>query len=98
MAAGDIVQNILRPSIRQPDSVRVASVPGRVRSCPRSLIAAASTTPSPGDLLKRGGEAAGAALCPGRDRDFATALHVEHRDEVHVHADRDGSVAARQAA
>ena len=51
-----------------------------------------------GDLLERGGEAAGAALCAGRDGDLATALHVEHRDEVHVHADRDGGVAARQAA
>ena len=51
-----------------------------------------------GDLLERGGEAACAALRPGRDRDLATALHVEHRDQVHVHADRDGGVAARQAA
>jgi hypothetical protein len=41
-----MVQNSLRPSIRQPDSVRVATVPGRVRSWPRSLMAAASTTPS----------------------------------------------------
>ena len=51
-----------------------------------------------GDLLERGGEAAGAALRPGRDRHLAAALHVEHRDQVHVHADRDGGVAARQAA
>jgi hypothetical protein len=41
-----MVQNSLRPSIRQPTSVRVARVPGRVRSCARSLMAAASTTPS----------------------------------------------------
>src|SRR3954449_9694192 len=41
-----MVQNSLRPSMRQPDSVRVATVPGRVRSWPRSLIAAASTTRS----------------------------------------------------
>jgi hypothetical protein len=40
-----MVQNILQPSICQPDTVRVARVPGRVRSCPGSLIAAASTTP-----------------------------------------------------
>jgi hypothetical protein len=46
VAAGDIVQNHFRPSIRQPDSVRLASVPGRVRFWPGSLIAAASTTPS----------------------------------------------------
>ena len=46
VAAGDIVQNILRPSICQPDSVRVATVLGRVRSWPRSLIAAARTTSS----------------------------------------------------
>ena len=41
-----MVQNILRPSIRQPDAVRVARVPGRVRSWPGSLMAAASTTAS----------------------------------------------------
>gem|GEM_PF-6405150 len=35
------MQKSLRPSIRQPEFVRVASVPGRVRSCPGSLIAAA---------------------------------------------------------
>ena len=51
-----------------------------------------------GDLLERGGEAPRAALRPGRDRDLATALHVEHRDQVHVHADRDRGVAAREAA
>ena len=33
-----------------------------------------------------------------RDRDLAAALHVEHSDEVHVHADGDGGVAAREAA
>ena len=73
-------------------------MPGRVRSWPRSLMAAASTTPSRAICSSDGGEAAGAALCPGGDGDLAAALHVEHRDEVHVHADRDGGVAARQAA
>ena len=51
-----------------------------------------------GDLLQRGGEPAGAALCPRRDCDLAAAVHVVHRNEVHVHADCDGGVAARQAA
>ena len=46
VAAGDIVQKILRPSIRQPDAVRVAVVEGRVRSWPGSLIAVAMITPS----------------------------------------------------
>ena len=46
VAAGDMVQKILRPSIRQPDSVRVAVVEGRVRSWPGSLIAVAMITPS----------------------------------------------------
>ena len=45
VAAGDIVQKILWPSIRQPPvGVRTACVTGRVRSCPGSLIAAAITT------------------------------------------------------
>ena len=51
-----------------------------------------------GDLLEGRREAARAALRTGGDRDLATAFHVEHRDEVHVHPDRDGRVAARQAA
>ena len=46
VAAGAIVQKTLWPSMRQPPSVRTASVRGRVRSCPRSLIAAAITMPS----------------------------------------------------
>ena len=46
VAAGDIVQNDLRPSMRQPEGVRVAVVRGRVRSWPSSLMAAAMTTPS----------------------------------------------------
>ena len=46
VAAGDIVQNALRPSMRQPVGVRVAVVCGRVRSWLRSLIAATMTTPS----------------------------------------------------
>jgi hypothetical protein len=46
VAAGDIVQNALRPSMRQPAAVRVARVDGRVRSWPFSLIAVAITTPS----------------------------------------------------
>jgi hypothetical protein len=41
-----MVQNDLRPSMRQPDGVRVAVVCGRVRSWPSSLTAAAMTTPS----------------------------------------------------
>jgi hypothetical protein len=32
----------------------------------------------------------------GRYGDLAAALHVEHGDEMHVDADRDRSVAARQ--
>jgi hypothetical protein len=82
VAAGDIVQNSLWPSMRQPDLVRVASVPGRVRSWPGSLMAAARTTP-----FRR-----------IRSSDAATALHVEHGDEVHVHPDGDGCVAAGEAA
>jgi hypothetical protein len=42
-----------------------------------------------GDPLQRGGEAAGAALGAGRKGDLTAALHVEHCDEMHVHADRD---------
>jgi hypothetical protein len=37
------VQKILRPSTCQPDSVRVARVAGRVRSCAGSLTAVAIT-------------------------------------------------------
>jgi hypothetical protein len=51
-----------------------------------------------GDDLQRGRERACAPLGAGRDRDLPAALHVEHRDEVHVHADRDRGVAASQAA
>jgi hypothetical protein len=51
-----------------------------------------------GDLLQGGGEAAGPALLSGRDSHAAAALHVEHRHQVHVHPDRHGGVAARQAA
>ena len=91
-----MVQNILRPSIRHPDSVRVATVPGRVRSWPGSLMAAASTTPSSAISLSDEAKARGAALRPGRDRDLAAALHVEHRHQVHAHADRYRGVAARQ--
>src|SRR5215207_2241865 len=46
VAAGDIVQNVLRPSILQPAGVRVAVVRGQVRSWPSSLTALAMTTPS----------------------------------------------------
>ena len=88
------MQNSLRPSIRQPDSVRVARVPGRVRSWPGSLMAAAGDAVA-GDLRERGGEAA-AALLSGRDRHLAAALHVEHRDEC-MFADRDRGVASCQA-
>ena len=92
------MQNILRPSIRQPEAVRVAT-----RGRPREVLSALADGGGEhdavaGDLLQRRGEAAGAALRAGCDGDFATALHVEHCDEVHVHADRDGGVAARQAA
>ena len=38
------------------------------------------------------------ALGPGGDRDLVTARHVEHGDEVHVHPDGDGGVAAGEAA
>ena len=50
------------------------------------------------DPLQRRGEGAGPALGPGGDRDLVTARHVEHGDEVHVHADGDGGVAAGEAA
>jgi hypothetical protein len=52
----------------------------------------------PTDPLQRRGEGAGPALGPGGDRDLATALHVEQGDEVHVHPDGDGCVAAGEAA
>ena len=41
-----MVQKIFRPSMRQPESLRVAVVEGRVRSCCGSLIAAANTARS----------------------------------------------------
>ena len=76
---------------------------GGARARPREVLAAFADSGGQhdavaGDLLQRGGKAAGAALSTGRDGDLATALHVEHGDEVHVHADRDRGVAARQAA
>ena len=92
------MQNVLRPSIRQPASVRVAIVPGRVEILPGLADGGGQHDAVAGDPRQRGGEAARASLCPGRDGDLATALHVEHRDEVHVHADRDRGVAARQPA
>jgi hypothetical protein len=49
-----------------------------------------------GDLLERRREGASLALGPGGDRPRAAALHVQHRNQVHVHADRDGGVAARE--
>ena len=72
-------------------------VPGRVMSWPRSLIAAASTTPSR-TICSSDRRSPGTTLLTGRDGHLATALHVEHCDQVHVHADRDGGVSARQAA
>ena len=92
------MQNILLPSIRQPDSVRVA-----IGARAREVLAAFADRGRQhdavvGDLLQRRGKVSGATLRPGRDRDLAPALHVVHCDEVHVDADRDGGVAARQAA
>ena len=52
----------------------------------------------PGDRFQRRGEGLGAAAVSARDRDLATALHVEHRNEMHAHADRDGRVTPGQAA
>ena len=76
---------------------------GGARARPREVLTALADSggqhhAAAGDPLQRGGETAGAALRPCGDRDLATALHVEHRDEMHVHADRHGGVAARQAA
>ena len=91
------MQNSLRPSIRQPDSVRVAGArAGEVLAW--LADGGGQYDAVAGDLLERGGEAAYAALLSGRDRHLAAALHVEHRDEVHVHADRDRGVASCQAA
>jgi hypothetical protein len=98
VAAGDIVQNILRPSIRQPFAVRVARVAGRVRSCPGSLMAAARTERSTTICASAEPNAWARRSAPRRDGDLSAALHVEHRHEVHVHADRDGGIAARQSA
>jgi len=44
VAAGDIVQKILRPLITQPSAVRSARVDGRSRSWPGSLTPAAMTS------------------------------------------------------
>ena len=79
VAAGDIVQNILRPSIRQPDPVRVATVPGRVVLFPLTDRRGENDAIA-GDLLERGGKGAGAALGLGRHRDAMAARRVEHRD------------------
>ena len=49
------------------------------------------------DLRERCGEGAPAAVVSGGHGDLAPALHVGHRDQMHVHADRDGRVAPRQA-
>ena len=61
-------------------------------------MAAASTTPSRAIRSSEDGERQRATLRPGRDRDLTAALHVEHRHQVHVHADRDGGIAAGEAA
>jgi hypothetical protein len=48
--------------------------------------------------LQRHGEGAGPAIGPAGDRDLVPARHVEHGDEVHVHADGDGCVATCETA
>jgi hypothetical protein len=68
---------------------------GSTRARPREVLAALADgcrqhDAVADDPLGRRGKASRAALGPGGDRDLATALHVEHGDEVHVHADRDG--------
>jgi hypothetical protein len=65
-----MVQNAFVPSTRQPASVRVAVVRGRVRSWPISLIAVAMITPSraivasesPNALARRASPAVSAAF------------------------------------
>jgi hypothetical protein len=54
--------------------------------------------PVAGDLLERRRKRARTTLHALRDRGAVAALHVEHRHQVHVHADRDRRVAARQPA
>ena len=77
---------------------------GGERARPREVLAALADRGGQhdavaGDLLERGGERRGrGAPSPAATATCAAALHVEHRDEVHVHADRDRGVAARQAA
>jgi hypothetical protein len=50
------------------------------------------------DARQRRGETVRAALRAAGERHLVAAHHVEHRDQVHVHADRDRRVAARQPA
>jgi hypothetical protein len=51
-----------------------------------------------GHPLQRRAETTSPALHAGRDGHLAAALHVEHRHQVHAHADRDRGIATRQAA
>ena len=80
VAAGDIVQNAFRPSMRQPAGVRVAVVCGRVRSWLRSLIAAAMITPLAHDVLQPGAEPPRPPLVAGRDGDLPPPHDVEQQD------------------
>ena len=91
------MQKSLRPSIRQPDGVRVARAGARevlARLADRSGQHGAVA----GDPLERCRESPGAALGPACERHLTAALHVVDGDQVHVHADRDGGVASREAA
>ena len=87
MAAGDIVQKILWPSMRQPASVRTARVDGRGEDGAFAR-----------DLVESPGERADAALVAGSNRDLPATHDVQHVDEVHVHPEGQRRVAAGEPA
>ena len=91
------MQKILWPETAQPASVRVAVVAGRVRSCLGSLIADAEDR-AVRDLRHRRPERRGAPLVGRGGRHLPEADDVEHEDEVHVDAERQGGVASCEPA
>jgi hypothetical protein len=89
-----MVQNILRPSIRQPDWVRVARVAGRVRSCPGSLMAAALHVQDRDEVHVDADRHGGVATCQAAGGHHEV---VRRRDAHAAELDRDrgGEVAGR---
>ena len=92
------MQKTLWPEIVQPSSVLVAMVAGFVRSWAGSLIAAAKTSPSWTICASELPKAASRRSSFRGARFLPAAEEVDDVGEVHVDADRERGVAAREPA